>query len=103
LQRDLLAGPYHPALRQIVDSAIFFDMAASLLRVSQKNAQALFSCHPKEISNLRGQRNENILRLKKHFKLKEILISAREELPRGYLELQAQGEEVFIDGKSLVV
>ncbi len=103
LQRDFLAGPFHPALRQLVDSAIFFDMATSLLRVSQKNGHFLFSCHPKEVSNLRGQKNENILRLKKHFKLSEILISAREELPRDYLELRTQGEELSMDRKSLIV
>ena len=69
LERDYIAGPYHPALHQLIDSAIFFDMATSLLQVSQQNGRALFLCHPKEVSNLRGQKNENILRLKKHFKL----------------------------------
>jgi len=101
LQRDFLAGPYHPALRQLVDSAIFFDMATSLLQTSQKNGRALFFCHPKEISNLRGQKNENILRLKKHFKLSDILINGRQELPRGYLGLHTPGEEVSIQRKFL--
>jgi histone acetyltransferase (RNA polymerase elongator complex component) len=101
LERDYLAGPYHPALHQLIDSTIFFDMAESLLRVSQKNGRALFFCHPKEISNLRGQKNENILRLKKHIKLSEILIEGRQELTRGFLGLQTQGEEVSIDRGSL--
>ncbi len=94
LERDFLAGPYHPALRQLVDGAIFFDMAASLLQTSQKRDQALFFCHPKEISNLRGQKNENILKLKKLFNLSDILIDGKQELPRGYLGLQTQGEEL---------
>jgi histone acetyltransferase (RNA polymerase elongator complex component) len=101
LERDYLAGPYHPAFRQLVDSAIFFDMATSLLQASQKNGRALFFCHPKEISNLRGQKNENILKLKKHFNLSDIFINGRQELPRGYLGLQTQGEEVSIHRKSL--
>ena len=101
LQRDFLAGPYHPALRQLVESAIFFDMATSLLRDVQKNGHALFFCHPKELSNLRGQKNENILRLKKEFELSEILIDGRKELPRGYLALQTQGAEVSVQRKSL--
>jgi histone acetyltransferase (RNA polymerase elongator complex component) len=101
LQRDFLAGPYHPALRQLIDAAIFFDMATSLLQTSQKNGQALFFCHPKEISNLRGQRNENILNLKKHFDLIDIFIHGKQELPRGYLGLQTQGEEVSTHRKSL--
>ena len=101
LERDYLAGPYHPALHQLIDSAIFFDMATSLLQVSQKNGRALFLCHPKEVSNLRGQKNENILRLKKHFKLSEVLIGGRQELPRGFLGLQIQERVVSIDRKSL--
>jgi histone acetyltransferase (RNA polymerase elongator complex component) len=94
LEMDFLAGPYHPALRQLVDGAIFLDMAMSLLQRSQKNRQALFFCNPKEISNLRGQKNENILRLKKDFNLSDIFIHGRQELPRGYLGLQTQGEEI---------
>jgi histone acetyltransferase (RNA polymerase elongator complex component) len=101
LKRDYLAGPYHPAVHQLIDSAIFFDMATSLLQTCQKNGQTLFLCHPGEVSNLRGQKNENILMLKEHFKLNEILIEERRELPRGYLELRAQGGEVSIHKKSL--
>ncbi len=101
LERDYLAGPYHPAFRQLIESAIFFDMATSLLQVFQKKCQALFLCHPKEVSNLRGQRNDNILKLKKHFKLSEILIEGRQELPRGSLGLQTQEGEVSIHRKSL--
>jgi histone acetyltransferase (RNA polymerase elongator complex component) len=101
LERNFLAGPYHPALRQLVDGAIFFDMAMSLLQDSQKHGQALFFCHPKEISNLRGQKNENILTLKKRFNLSDIFIHGRQELPRGYLGLQTQGEEVSTHRKFL--
>jgi histone acetyltransferase (RNA polymerase elongator complex component) len=101
LERDYLAGPYHPALRQLVDSAIFFDMATFLLRTSQEDHLALLFCHPKEVSNLRGQKNENILKLKKHFKLSDILIEGRQELPRGFLGLQTQEGEVSIHRKAL--
>jgi hypothetical protein len=55
----------------------------------------------KEVSNLRGQKNENILKLKKQFKLSEISIEGRQELPRGFLGLQIQGGMVSIDRKSL--
>ena len=96
LERDFLAGPYHPALHQLVDGAIFFDMAASLLQTSKKKDEALFFCHPKDVSNLRGQKNENLLKLKKLFNLTDIFVNGREDLPRGYLALQTQGEEVSI-------
>jgi histone acetyltransferase (RNA polymerase elongator complex component) len=101
LERDYLAGPYHPAFRQLVDSALFFDMAASLLQVSQKKGRALFLCHPKEISNLRGQRNENILRLIDRFDLREIFVQYREDIPRGSLILQTSTESVSIGRRRL--
>ena len=101
LERDYLTGPYHPAFRQLVDSAIFFDMATSLLHVSQRNSRALFLCHPKEISNLRGQRNENILKLIDRFDLREIFVQHREDIPRGSLILQTSTGSVSIGRKGL--
>ena len=101
LERDFLAGPYHPALHQLVDSAIFFDMATSLLQVTGKNGRALFFCHPKEVSNLRGQRNENILKLKKDFNLSQILIEERQQLPKDFLGLQTLEGEISIHRRSL--
>jgi hypothetical protein len=76
-------------------------MAMSLLHASQKNGRALFLCHPKEVSNLRGQRNGNILKLKMYFNLNEILIEERQELPRSFLGLRTQEGEVSIHRKSL--
>jgi histone acetyltransferase (RNA polymerase elongator complex component) len=96
LEENFLAGPYHPALRQLVDSAIFFDMAQHLLQISPNRYQAIFICSPKEVSNLKGHRNENILKLREKFKLSEILIHERKELPRGCLSIQTQGGEVAI-------
>ena len=101
LERDYLAGPYHPALHQLIDSAIFFDMAKYLLQNFPNGSKAIFFCNPKEISNLKGQRNENSLKLKNHFKLSEILIDGRQELPRGFLGLQTQEGVVSIDRRSL--
>jgi histone acetyltransferase (RNA polymerase elongator complex component) len=100
LERDLLAGPYHPALHQLIDSAIFFDMALHLLQTSPNGSQAIFVCSPREVSNLRGQGNKNILKLKEQFKLSEILIHESEKLPRGCLAIQTQSGEVLIHRKS---
>jgi len=88
LEDHLLAGPYHPALRHFVDSAITYDMAARLLETSDGNAAPIFFCHPREVSNLRGQRNENIQALKTRFRLQEVCIQEEGLLPRGYLVLQ---------------
>jgi hypothetical protein len=101
LEKHFLAGPYHPALHQLVDSEIAFDMAEHLLHNNSGGSQALFLCHPKEVSNLRGQRNGNILRLKEQFQLKEIAIQTREDIPRGMLVLQNPKGDVSIHRRDL--
>jgi len=101
LEKHLLAGPYHPALHQLVDSEIAFDMAEHLLQNHSGESQARFLCHPKEVSTLRGQRNGNIPRLKEQFQLKEITIQTLEDIPRGTLVLQKQKERVSIHRRDL--
>jgi histone acetyltransferase (RNA polymerase elongator complex component) len=101
LERDFLAGPFHPALHQLVDSAITFDMASHLLQNSSNGCQVLFLCHPKDISNFRGQRNENILKLKETFKLNEILVQNKNHVPRGTLILQGSRGEIAIQRERL--
>lgn len=93
LEDHFVAGPYHPSLNQLVQSAIAFDMAAHLLQLSGSQPHAFFFCHPKEISNVRGQRNGNILKLRDRFGLKEIFLEARDDVPRQCLVLQTSNGE----------
>jgi histone acetyltransferase (RNA polymerase elongator complex component) len=90
LERDTLAGPFHPALHHLVDSAIFFDMARYLLQNDRRDSGVLFLCHPSNASNLRGQRNENILKLREAFGVEEISVHVAEDISRGILVLQTQ-------------
>jgi len=101
LEKHLLAGPYHPALHQLVDSKIALDMAEYLLRNNSGGSHALFLCHPKEVSNLRGQRNGNILKLREQFQLKEITIQICGGIPRGMLFLQNQRGRLSIHRRDL--
>jgi len=102
LEKHFLAGPYHPALRQCVDSEIAFDMAKYLLRDNSGESHALFLCNSQEVSNLRGQRNGNILKLREQFQLEEVLVQGLEEIPRGSLFLQTPGGYASITRKDLI-
>jgi len=102
LEEHFLVGPYHPALHQLVDSEIAFDMANHLLHNNSGGSHVLFLCHPKEVSNLRGQRNGNILKLREQFQLKEVLIQGLKEIPRGSLFLNTPSGYASIKRKELV-
>jgi hypothetical protein len=101
LERDFLAGSFHPALHQLVDSAITFDMASQLLQNSPHGPSCVFLCHPKEVSNLRGQKNQNIFKLLKEFGLNEVLVKIREDVPRTMLLLQNSGKETALQRNEL--
>ena len=102
LEKHFLAGPYHPALHQLVDSEIALDMAEYLLRNNSGGSHALLLCHPKEVSNLRGQRNRNIHKLREQFQLEEVSIQELEEIPRGTLFLHTPNGYTSVKRKDLV-
>jgi histone acetyltransferase (RNA polymerase elongator complex component) len=102
LERDLLAGPYHPAIRQVVDSAIALEMAVELIKISPREPRPLFFCHPAEVSNVRGQKNGNVQKLRERFGLGEIMVRGREDMPRGSLALQTRSGEALIHRRDLV-
>ncbi len=95
LEHCILAGPCHPALRQLVDSEIYFDMAVRLLDTHQNERDPCFICHPGEISSVRGQKNGNILRLKKRFGIDQIHVQGKEDIPKGSLLLHTQKEKIL--------
>jgi len=102
LEEHCIAGPYHPALRQLVDSGIFFDMAVQMLRKFQNELQAILFCHPKDLSNARGHGNENILKLKNVFQGAEISVYGRDDVPRGALVLRRGMAEASIRRQDLL-
>lgn len=99
LEASFLAGPYHPSLHQLVTSEIFFDMALHLFKTHRIESESVFFCHPRDVSNVRGQRNTNMKRLKGIFGVKSISIHEREDIPRGSLVLQTPAGEVLAPRK----
>jgi histone acetyltransferase (RNA polymerase elongator complex component) len=71
----VIAGPYHPAFRFLVESSILLDKAALLLETGDFQGKAVvFSVCPKEQSVFRGLKNENTRTLQGRFGLSNIRI-----------------------------
>lgn len=72
----ILAGPYHPAFRQLVESSILLEkMRAALHARSVKTDSAEFQVHPADVSTAIGQRHANIDILKKEFGLQAVHVA----------------------------
>jgi histone acetyltransferase (RNA polymerase elongator complex component) len=84
----ILAGPYHPAFRQIVESSILLDRMKALL-VSRKPSrlEVTFLVNPGEVSAAVGQKRSNIERLKNQFALKMVHVRPDQSVPRRTVKL----------------
>lgn len=59
LESDMLAGPYHPAFRELVESRMYLHMLEDRLHEKEKGAYAV-RVHPRCVSALIGQKRGNI-------------------------------------------
>ena len=64
LRQDMLAGPYHPAFRELCESRIMLDKAISLLSATEKKENIL-RVSPKCRSKMTGNKKSNIAALNK--------------------------------------
>ena len=93
MERHILAGPYHPAFRQLVESAIFYDnMASQTAKRKTSDTALIFQVSPKDLSTARGQKNSNILKLRDAFQTHEVRIIPDESLRRGEIRLRPRFE-----------
>jgi len=85
--KNLLAGPYHPAFGQLVESEALFEKAKSLIgsTAMKGSGRLTIRVNPKDSSNMRGQRNCNIMRLKQMFNSLDIEIKEDPTIEKGQI------------------
>jgi histone acetyltransferase (RNA polymerase elongator complex component) len=85
----IVAGPYHPAFRQLVESSLLYEQAASLLTSSGIGGgdSPTFRISPQDISTFYGQGKHNIKRLRETFGLHEITVQSDPQQERGTIAL----------------
>lgn len=83
----ILAGPYHPAFRQLVESSLLLDtMRQALKNRRDSSASVVFQVSPKDVSAAIGNLQSNVRTLKKEFGLRTIkVVAGRNTLQRGEL------------------
>jgi len=85
---SIIAGPFHPAFRSLVEGSLFLDMATALLgSADPEHKDIVFSVAPQDVSNLRGMKNRNIRILKESFGIPEIHVRENAEQERGSLKI----------------
>ncbi len=77
LGKDVVAGPFHPAYRQLVEANIYKLLIEQFLKEKNINTEdkiMIINSNKKIISNIAGQKSSNIIYFKDKFNLKKIQI-----------------------------
>jgi len=99
----VLAGPYHPAFGEMVDSYLFYLMLAHCVEKLLLQEQAIVLIihhHPRDTSKLRGLSNSNMKRLQDIYNIKQMVMKADGE-ERDQLLIECQDISYMINKKML--
>jgi len=95
----VVAGPFHPAFRQLVEGELFYDLLVSLSAGFPTRHPITLFCAPVRLSDLAGQRRANTLRFRRE---REIEVAAIKADPRlSPLELRVEGTNFELVGSLL--
>lgn len=77
--KDVVAGPFHPSMRQLVEALVYRDMLEHLLkRFGGKEKEIIVKVNPRNISELIGNKKSNIKYIKDKFSIDKLIISQDE-------------------------
>lgn len=86
LEKSIVAGPYHPSFGEMVKSFTFFTRITKLLRCHTSHSGKIsLSFSPEDESAIRGQKNENIIKIRNNFPLYKLNMIKRDDLSQGSL------------------
>lgn len=77
--KEVVAGPFHPSMRQLVVSAIYRDMLELMFSNLPELCNIEILVNHKEISDILGQKRSNIVYLKHRFNIQNLTISQNSE------------------------
>ena len=85
---SVIAGPYHPAFRQLVESSMWYDSIVNKIKkVNAKVKKVKIIANDVNINNIIGHKKENIEKLKDVYDV-EVVIERNDEIKPGKFELE---------------
>ena len=85
---EVVAGPYHPAFRQLVESGLWYDaIVAKIKQLNVKVKKVEVIVNPQDVNNVVGHKRENVEKLKDMYTL-DMIVKQDEKVKPGKLELE---------------
>ena len=85
---QVIAGPYHPAFRQLVESGMWYDeIVQKIKKFNIKVMQVTIKANPENINNIIGHKKENVLKLKEFYDV-DVVVKPDENIKKGKFEIE---------------
>lgn len=87
-ESEVVAGPYHPAFRQLVESSMWYDsVVEEIKQFNTKVKLVQVRANPVNINNIIGHKKENIEKLNQIYDV-EVKVVADEKIKRGHFKVE---------------
>ena len=85
---EVVAGPYHPAFRQLVESGLWYDtILAKIKQLNVKVKKVQVTVNPQDANNVIGHKRENIEKLRDLYTL-DLVVKQNKNLKPGKIEIE---------------
>ncbi len=85
---EVVAGPYHPAFRQLVESGLWYDSILSKIKqLNVKVKKVQVTVNPQDANNVIGHKRENIEKLKEMYEL-DLIVKQDRSIKQGKMKLE---------------
>lgn len=89
LGKDVIAGPFHPAFRELVEGSIYYDILCDTVKKSSKDIS--ITINEKDLSKLYANKKYFFNDIKKQLNTKNIKVISSNQLSRGELIINFDG------------
>lgn len=104
LGKDVVAGPFHPAFRQLVEANIFklvLDDYLSFKGFTSQGKELVIKANKSIISSIAGQRSSNVKYFSDKYRFKKIKIFS-EDISRDVITISLEGNIYILNFKNLM-
>ncbi len=87
-ESEVVAGPYHPAFRQLVESSMWYDaIIGKIKKLNVKVKEVEVTVNPIDANNVIGHKKENILKLKDTYDV-DLILKQDENIKQGKSKIE---------------
>lgn len=85
---EVVAGPYHPAFRQLVESSLWYDaIVAKIKKLNVKVKEVEVTVNPADSNNVIGHKKENVIKLKDTYDV-DLILKQDENIKQGKSKIE---------------